>query len=152
MSDKKKYDSRVCMTVHNAYVAMDVNKIKEGFCKFKIVLTSRQEKHADTWVEVTVSDYWQDKAAYLKKGDVVSIDRAKLATRNYEGKNGPGLSVELYDAELELSPALWAAIKERGWMPGQGAKSEASATTAKASVAKAPKAPKPIVIDDSDLE
>lgn len=149
MSEKKKYDSQAVLTVHNAYLTADAKAISPEFTKLRTVLTSRQEKHSDLWVEIIPRKFDANIASYLKKGDMVSFEGFPIVrVWGDEAKQ----SYEVIDAKLFLPPPMLATLKARGWVPG-GGKTEAAAVPAKKPVAK--KAPVKIIDpddpDDGDL-
>jgi single-stranded DNA-binding protein len=126
MSDYKKYDSDDTYMQHNARLTEDATVIKlgEGKKLVKIKFTSEakgedkegNDRYETLWVEAIVSDYDADKAAYLKKGDVLSVE-GKPALRLW-GDDNDKISFELIRARLHTSVALFMELKERGFSAG----------------------------------
>jgi len=122
MADKteyKKYDSNALFIMQNARLAKDPQIIEGGdkpMVKLTVVLTSRSDRHADTWVEITVNDRQADLASYFEKGDKLGF-HGFPATRTW-GDNNEKTSFEVVRAELAIPPDLIAECKERGWSSG----------------------------------
>lgn len=128
MSDYKKYDSDDNYIQHNARLTKDAEVIKLGDGKklVKIKFTSEakgkdregNDRYETVWVEAIVSDYDADKAAFLKKDDVLTVE-GKPALRLW-GEDNDKISFELIRARLHTSVGLFMELKERGFAPGGG--------------------------------
>lgn len=128
MSDFKKFDSDDIYIHHNARLTHDAD-VKEfdgrKMVKVKFVSETKgqtkdgDDRYESLWCEAIVGDYDADKAAYLKKGDVLSIE-GKPALRLW-GDDNDKISFELIRARLHLPVALFVELKERGFDPsGKG--------------------------------
>lgn len=129
MSEYKKYDSDDTYVQHNARLTHDatVTSVGEGRKLVKVKFTSEakgqtkdgDDRYETIWVEAIVGDYDADKAAYLKKGDVLSVE-GKPALRLW-GDDNDKISFELIRARLHLPVSLFQELKERGFDPtGKG--------------------------------
>jgi len=131
--ERKKYDSQAGIWMQNAYLAKDPQIIGGGdkeLVKLTFVLTSRSDRHSDTWLEVAVQDRQADLAKYLKKGDVLGF-AGFPATRKW-GDDNAKTSVEVVRAEIFTAVSLFCECKERGFTPGaSGGGKAASAAPAK---------------------
>lgn len=126
MSDKtyKKWDSDDNYIQHNARLAFDP-EVKEfsgkKFVRIKFTSETRGEdaqgkdRYSTMWVEALVSDFESDKAAMLKKGDVLTVE-GKPAIRIWGDDDKA--SFELVRARLHLPVSLFMELQERGFSPG----------------------------------
>lgn len=125
----RKYDSDDNYTQHNARLTHDasVTKLGDGRKLVKVKFTSEckgqtkdgDDRYETIWVEAIVGDFDADKASYLKKGDVLSVE-GKPALRMW-GDDGDKVSFELVRSRLHLPVSLFQELKERGFDPtGKG--------------------------------
>ncbi len=155
MSDSyKKYDSSDEYVHHNARLTHDavVTSFGDGRKMVKLKFASEakgqtkdgEDRYSTIWVEAIVSDYDADKAALLKKGDVLTVV-GKPALRMW-GDNLDKVSFELLRARLHMPVSLFVELKERGFDPTGKGKGKAKPTKGK------PGKKKPIVEipDDED--
>lgn len=150
MSEFKKFDSQVQLTVFNARLTKDprIVEMADGeIVSFTIVLTSRREKHCDVWYDVMPRKFDADKCKFLKKGDVVSFTGFPCA-REWASETGKKMAHEVTDANVIITPALLGELKERGWVPG--VKTSVAAKAPVKSPAKPVKAPKVAIVDPDD--
>lgn len=152
--DRKKYDSQCGIWAHNARLAKDPQIIEGGdkpMIKLTFALESRSERHSTAWWEVTVNDRQSDLGAALQKGDVVGF--AGFPAMRKWGDNQEKVSLECVRAELFPSIELIMRLKERGWVPGAGAKAKQSVPAKKVPPPAKKFPPKrPIQDLDDDLE
>lgn len=155
-NEYKRYDSQAGFWMQNARLAKDPQVIEGGekpMVKLTFVLTSRSDRHEDTWVEVTVNDRQSDLAAALQKGDVIGF-AGFPATRVWG--DPPRTSFEVVRAELYPSIDLIVKLKdERGWEPGAGVKAKGGKAAPKKGkfAAKGKRRPvEDIDEDDEDLD
>jgi hypothetical protein len=153
MEEFKRFDSHAQFSMHNARLAKEPQIIKAGdgeMVKLQVVCTSRNDRHSDLWVEVTVRDGNGDLAKFLQKGDNFGFSGFP-ALRKW-GDNNDKISFEVLRAELFCSIDLFGKLKERGWAPG-AAKPRATKNPARnAGRLTVAKKPRPIVDLDDDLE
>lgn len=124
MSDYKKYDSDDNYVQHNARLTEDarVNEYN-GKKLVRLKFTSEakgtdkegNDRYETIWVEATVGDYDAEKAAFLEKGDVLSVE-GKPALRLW-GDDNDKISFELIRARLHMPISLFQTLKERGFDP-----------------------------------
>ena len=141
MSDYKKFDSQAGIWQQNARLAKDPQVIEGGdkpMVKLTFALESRSERHSTLWAEVTVQDRQSDLASALVKGDVIGW--AGFPALRLWGDDKSKSSFEVVRAELFPSIELIMKLKERGWVPGSGAKPGKKAAT-KAPPARGTKRP-----------
>ncbi len=130
MSDYKKWDSDDNYIQHNARLTADP-EVREydgrKLVRLKFVSEAKgtdnktgEDRYETIWVEATVADYDADKASFLKKLDVLTIE-GKPALRLW-GEDGDKISFELTRARLHMPISLFAELKERGFTPGAGGK------------------------------
>jgi single-stranded DNA-binding protein len=98
MADFKKYDTNSFYTVPGR-VAVDPKFLagqgdKPALLRFKVVDSTRSDKHEDMWVEVTLSGKRAEVFQNLKKGDRVTAG-GKLEMRRFENKGKEGISMEI---------------------------------------------------------
>jgi single-stranded DNA-binding protein len=143
--DYKKWDSDDNYVQHNARLAFDADVIKLGDGKklVKLKFTSEakgqdkegNDRYQTIWVEAIVGDYDADKAAYLKKGDVLTIE-GKPGLRLW-GDDNDKISFELIRARLHMPLSLFSELKDRGFAPGgKGGKGKAAPKKGKKSTKK----------------
>lgn len=125
MSDTefKKFDTKAKYLAHNVRLTADAKELKPAtgdkaaMVKVTFVDTSRQESDEEMWIDVIPQDYQADLAGFLRKGDVISVE-AKLTFRKYTHNGETRYAHDLRRAELIIPPALFTALKERGFTPG----------------------------------
>ncbi len=144
MSDFKKYDSDCLLVCHNVRLTKDAQQISDTFVKITFVLTSKNDKDEDIWIDAIPLDGAAPMAAKLLKGDTLSV--SGFLTMQKWGDNDK-LSHTLKFAKLSYPLELLMALKERGAGKPGGRK----AGPAKSKIAPAKKAKVIINLDDNDL-
>jgi single-stranded DNA-binding protein len=148
MSDFKKYDSDSNYIQHNARLTQDAD-VREfdgkKFVKLKFTDETRgqnkdgSDRYETMWVEAEVRDYDADKAALLKKGDVLTIE-GKIAFRLW-GEDRDKAAFDLKRAALHIPVSLFMQLQERGFAPGGKAapkKGKAAPTKGKKKIVEIP--------------
>ena len=125
MSDFNVYASDDNYIQHNARLTSDPEvKVYDDrkLVRLKFVSEAKGKdkdggnRYTTLWVEATVGDYDSEKASFLKKGDVLSVE-GKPALRIWGDENK--ISFELLRARLHLPVSLFMELKERGFTPGE---------------------------------
>lgn len=152
----KKFDSQAGMWMQNARLAKDPQIIEGGdkpMVKLTVVLTSRSERHADTWLELTVNDRQAEMCSYFQAKDTFGWEGFP-ASRVWEDKNGnERVSFENVRVEVFPSIELIMKCKERGWVPGGAKDGKAKKGAAKGAKKSPPKGKRaPVDLDAEDLE
>lgn len=131
VTEYKKYDSADNYIQHNARLTHDA-EVREfdgrQLVKLKFVSEARgktkegEDRYETIWIEALVNDFDAPKAAFLEKGDVLTIE-GKPALRMW-GDEGDKVSFELVRARLHMPISLFTELKERGFEPGEVAESK----------------------------
>jgi len=140
----KKYDTRSKYTATGIRLAKDaeVRETANGkLVRLTIVDTSRLDSDDDLWVEATVRDFDAGVAEYLRKGDILHEVTGKPTIRRY-GDNNEKFTFGVRQAMIHVPAELFAQLKERGWVPGQGGNSKPNGKPAARPSGKQP--PKPV--------
>lgn len=118
----KKFDTSDKYTACGVRLAKDPQVFNGEYGK-TVCLTfaseSRREKHATLWVQANLEGFIAEKAAFLKKGDVLHKVEGKPVMRPW-GEGGEKLSFELVRTDITIPLDLEATLKERGYVRTEG--------------------------------
>ncbi len=131
-TEYKRWDSDSGWWMNGAELKKDP-EVRDGangkMVRLTLVSTSRREGNDDLWVEVNVSDFNADAAAWMKKNDVLHRVEGKDFMRTFgEGKKSFGVE----RARLSIGRELMKTLRERGFSPGTGNAPTSSAKPAAA--------------------
>lgn len=124
MSEYKKYDSDSNYENWSARLTEDATvRDYDGkkFVKIKFTDETRgpqkdPDRYETMWIEGEIVDFDADKAAYLKKGDVLPVE-GHLAFRLW-GEDNDKVAFDLKRCRIHVNAALMNALKDRGFSPG----------------------------------
>ncbi len=124
MADKefKSYDSSDKYRCNGVRLAKDAES-RDGdhgkMVRLTFVSTSRKDAHSDLWVECNVADFQAEAASFLLKGDILHEVEGKPCLRRY-GDDNEKFSFVVDRASIVIPLALFAELKERGFVPNGG--------------------------------